>query len=325
MYPEKNYSEKKITFLDELPPLSDLEHASRNQPNRMPLVENFNSHNNNNRSSPYSSYSTIYGGESKKTEEGFRGGNRGDPSGGGGGGRGGRGGGEDDNHVKEQMMNKAVQKLGVAPDGNNLAMYMERHPPSSSLDSNIPHPQAQARLQPALPPHQVHYRPHTHEYVIPDDSYVIYEEPSSLIPSYHVVHSPQPLPLTPRMRSHMKYADDLDFDSKKRHKKDKKMKKLHGNHMHGPMSMPLSMPSMHQSSDPMLHPCRIIYNHIKSCPLCSRLYVPKKHVPHHQRHHRGDESQQVQKCSVSSAIYVIIIIFLLTICTFMARKLLASD
>ena len=33
----------------------------------------------------------------------------------------------------------------------------------------------------------------------------------------------------------------------------------------------------------------------------------------------------VQKCSVSSAIYVIIIIFLLTICTFMARKLLASD
>lgn len=308
MYPEKNYSEKKITFLDELPPLSDLEHASRNQPNRMPLVENFNSHNNN-RSSPYSSYSSIYGGDSKKTEEGFRGPppNRGGP----GGPR------EDDSRVKEQMMDKAVQKLGVSPDGNNLAMYMERRPPSSSLDGNIPHPQAQARLQPAMPPHQVHYRPH--EYVIPDDSYVIYEEPSSLIPSYHVV-PPQPLPLTPRMRSHMKYADDLDFDTKKRHKRDKKMKKLHGDmstmpmHGHGPMP-----------SDQMLHPCRIIYNHMKSCPLCSRLYVPKKHVPHHQRHHRGGDSPHMQKCSVSSAIYVIIIIFLLTICTFMARKLLASD
>jgi hypothetical protein len=306
MYPEKNYSEKKITFLDELPPLADLEHASRNQPNRMPLVENFNSQNNN-RSSPYSSYASIYGGDSKKTEEGFRG----PPPNRGGGPGGPR---EDDNRVKEQMMDKAVQKLGVLPDGNNLAMYMERRPPSSSMDSNIPHPQA--RLQPAKPPHQVHYRPH--EYVIPDDSYVIYEEPSSLIPSYHVL-PPQSLPLhPPRIQSQIKYVDDYDFDMKKRHKRDRKMKK------HGDISMPMPM-SM--QPDQTIQPCQIIYNHMRSCPLCSRLYIPKKHVPHHQRHHRdGNEpSAHMQKCSVSSAIYVIIIIFLLTICTFMARKLLASD
>lgn len=255
-------AEKKITFLDELPPLADLEQLSRAERPRA-VIENFN-----NRAAPYATFSSMGGGGGPAPEapkeppmiEAF--------------GKGRRPNEDDPNAVKEQMMVKAVQKFSPSPDPNNMAMHMD-----------LETPPRQQRL--------VHYRPHHDDYKIPDDSYIIYEEPSTLIPAYHVK--------PPKQRRH-------------RH-----------------ISRRTPPPPLAPPPAAVDQPCRIIYNHLRSCALCSRLYgsgsgplplSPPAITPPPSTTQQPSSSSP--KCTVGGAILVLVIIFLLMLCTAMARRIFSS-
>jgi len=308
------YGRNKITYIDELPSLDELENqASKNRD----LIERYQPTTNSTpmriTNSPYASSATMYGGDPNLKQNpqpiflpkvNI----------------------QDEMHEKDKFYDKASQKVPSRVDGATLAMpprgYDNMSPRGATLYNNILSSNYEdygidmKQAKEGEP--KMSYS--ENQYVIPDESYIIYEEPNNKrmnpqpqqkkrrppcksqqqqpqrptwnnqIPSYNP--NPPPPPQHPPQHPHQFYQPPH-------------------------YSPPPPIPQYYNGHNPYFnqqpHICSLISTHLTECPLCMRLYVARKQFSYKDE----DKSR-----NVSSAIYMIIIIFLIICCIFMFKKMM---
>jgi hypothetical protein len=161
------YGTHKVTFVEELPDMDELENASHKR-----IIENYEHSSppppsGKKGSGPYTLYENIYGGERKAPPSSM-------------------GNFTDESISKDLLLNKAMQKLPTRLDGGTIAMPPprgegQRLPPHISQSQQIIQEQEQ---QPKF------FVPEYHH----NQSYIIYE--NTKIPTYSSTMTPQP-PLRP--------------------------------------------------------------------------------------------------------------------------------
>jgi hypothetical protein len=302
-------SNHRITYIDELPPLDELENrASRNRD----LIEHYQPSTNSTptriTNSPYASSRTMYGGDPNMRQNPvpiF-------PS---------KVNIQEELQEKEKLFEKANQKLPSRLGNGTFVMPSKMGPESQErefedygIDINSFKEQ---------PPHMSYSED---QYVIPDDSFIIYEESnnkrmdretssprrktrpnqrqqpmrpdwSNQFPSYHVY--PHPLPSPPHHSIPHQPPPQM-----------------YPQHPHPPPPVPQYYNGHHHNHQ-QPHICSLISTHLSECPLCARLYVARKQFTHHNK---DDDKPR----NVNTAIYMIIIIFLIICCVFMFKKMMTT-
>lgn len=314
------YGRHKITYIDELPSLDELENqASKNRE----LIEHYQPTTNSTpmriTNSPYASSATMYGGDPNLKQNpqpvflpkvNI----------------------QDEMHEKDKLFDKASQKVPSRVDGATLAMS-----PRGTLyahDNNMPAKLGPNSMEREYEDYGIDLKQLKNggepkvsysesQYVIPDESYIIYEEPNNKrmnpqqprqkksqkpacppkqrptwnnqIPSYNPLPPPPPSHRPPQ-HPHQFYQPPYSSP---------------------PPSIPQYYNGHHNNHYPYFnqqpHICSLISTHLTECPLCMRLYVARKQFSYKDE----DKSR-----NVSSAIYMIIIIFLIIVCIFMFKKMM---
>lgn len=312
-------SNHRITYIDELPPLDELENrASKNRD----LIEHYQPSTNSTptriTNSPYASSKTMYGGDPNMRQNPqpiF-------PS---------KVNIQEELQEKDKLFEKAHQKLPSRLDNGTFILPSKMGPDSQEREFedygiNVKSFKEQS-------PHMSYSED---QYIIPDDSFIIYEEsnnkrmnrekttpkrnvqktrpsrcqqqPSSSMrpdwynqfPSYHAYPSPPPPPPPPpSVPYHRMYHHPHPSSS---------------SHPHPPPPLPQYYNGHHHNSHQQPHICSLISTHLAECPLCARLYVARKQFTHNKE----DDKPR----NVNTAIYMIIIIFLIICCIFMFKKMM---
>lgn len=313
-------SNHRITYIDELPPLDELENrASRNRD----LIEHYQPSTNSTptriTNSPYASSKTMYGGDPNMRQNPvpiF-------PS---------KVNIQDELHEKEKLFEKANQKLPSRQDNGTFVLPSKMGP--NSQEREFEDYGIDVKSFKEQPPHMSYSED---QYVIPDDSFIIYEESnnkrrmnrekprsppprrpqqqsarpnwSNQFPSYHPsqYNHPQPPP-------HAQHHGPPHAPPHAQHP--------HGPphalypHPHPPPPVPQYYNGHHHNSNQQPHICSLISTHLAECPLCARLYVARKQF--------STPKDDDKPRNVNTAIYMIIIIFLIICCVFMFKKMMAN-
>lgn len=315
------YGRHKITYIDTLPPLDELENqASRNKD----LIEHYQPTTNSTpmriTNSPYASSATMYGGDPNmkqnpqpvflpKVNV------------------------QEELQEKDKLYQRASQKVPTRVDGGTLAMPAKLGPNSLEReyeDYGIDLKQLKDGHEP-----KVSYS--ESQYVIPDESYIIYEEsnnkrmnhpPSSKKPSRRPPQTPRPQQQTPQPQRPMWNNQIPSYTPP--HLQQQPLPPIPPQHRpppppHNPhqqfyphYSPPPPIPQYYNghNQNPFYqqqpHICSLISTHLTECPLCMRLYVARK-----QFSYKDDETKSR---NISSAIYMIIIIFLIICCIYMFKR-----
>ena len=157
------YPSKKVTFVENLPSMDELENASHKR-----VIENYEHMSPipppiSKKNGPYTLYENIYGGESKSISGQIN---------------------EESSH-KDFLLNKAMQKLPSRLEGGNLSMPMPMSPNFPSQSSQQQQP-PQFPLQPPPPPLHPPRSYNEPKFIVPEyhqnQSYIIYE--NTKIPTY---------------------------------------------------------------------------------------------------------------------------------------------
>jgi hypothetical protein len=321
------YGRHKITYIDTLPPLDELENqASRNKD----LIEHYQPTTNSTpmriTNSPYASSATMYGGDPNlkqnpqpvflpKVNV------------------------QEELQEKDKLYQKASQKVPTRIDGGTLAMPAKLGPNSLEReyeDYGIDLKQIKDGHEPKISYSES-------QYVIPDESYIIYEEsgnnkrmnhppppkkPSrrppqkqqtpqpqpqrpmwnNQIPSYTPPHLQQPLPpIPPQHRPPPPPHHPSHQQFYPHYSPPPPIPQYYNGH-----NLNLN-PNQNPFYNQQPHICSLISTHLTECPLCMRLYVARK-----QFSYKDEDSNKAR--NISSAIYMIIIIFLIICCIFMFKR-----
>lgn len=307
-------SRHKITYIDELPPLDELENQAARNKN---LIEHYQPTTNSTpariNNSPYASSSTMYGGDPNLKQNpqpmflpkiNI----------------------QDEMYEKDKLLDKASQKVPSRIDGATLAMpaklgpdSMEREYEDYGIDIN----QIKKGGQPKISYSES-------QYVIPDESYIIYEESNSN--NKRMNHPPpkrtqrRTQPPQPRQQRPMWNNQIPTYTPCQESQRPPLRPPPHPQHQpqfYPPYSPPPPpIPQYYnghanaytQQQQP--HICSLISTHLTECPLCMRLYVARKQFSYKDE----DKSK-----NISSAIYMIIIIFLIICCIYMFKKMVNKN
>ena len=232
---------------------------------------------------------------------------------------------QDEMHEKDKLFDKASQKIPSRVDGATLAMPAKLGPNSMERDYNGYEDYGIDLNQLKSGKPKMSYS--QSQYVIPDESYIIYEEPNNKrmnhqqqkpqrrqpprpakqrptwnnqIPSYN----PQPPPPPPPPPSPPPHQHPHQFYQSSYSSPPPPIPQYYNGHSHQ---------NHHPYFNQQPHICSLISTHLTECPLCMRLYVTRK-----QFSYKDDDKSR----NVSSAIYMIIIIFLVICCIFMFKKMM---
>lgn len=253
------YVPRKVTFVENLPPMDELESASHKR-----IIENYE-HSSpppppGKKLGPYTLYENIYGGDQKipppSRLSNFN----------------------DESSSKDLLLNKAIQKLPSRLEGGNLSMPMpqqqQHHRPE--LPSSPP--------PPALYEEPKFFVPEYHQ----NQSYIIYE--NTKIPTYSSTSNTfSPPPPLRRPHSHYRRPPQQPLY---------------------PLRHRRPIPSSPHPSPQQQSLCSAINEHISSCSLCNNLYITTI-----------KSKCKPQSRSMSTVIFVIIILILSIICFIMLKKL----
>lgn len=307
------YGRHKITYIDELPSLDELENqASKNRD----LIERYQPTTNSTpmriTNSPYASSATMYGGDPNLKQNpqpiflpkvNI----------------------QDEMNEKDKLFDRATQKVPTRIDGGTLAMPAKLGPNSMEReyeDYGIDLKQLKNGGEP-----KVTYS--ENQYVIPDESYIIYEEPNNKRmnhppqqkkPQRRPPSKSQQQPQRPTWNNQIPSYNPLPPPPPPPHHQRPPPPPQHPHQFYQPphYSPPPPIPQYYNGhNNPYFnqqpHICSLISTHLAECPLCMRLYVARKQFSYKDE----DKSR-----NVTSAIYMIIIIFLIICCIFMFKKMM---
>lgn len=304
------YSRHKITYIDELPPLDELENQAVQ--NRV-LIEHYQPTTNSTppriSKSPYASSTTMYGGDPnlKNPQQLFQ------P----------KVNIQDEMYEKDKLFEKASQKIPSRIDGPTLAMPAKLGP--NSMEKEYYHSQKEYEDYGIDVTEFVNNKPtmsySPSEYVIPDASYIIYEESNNKRMNHP---PPQKKQRAPIQRKNQPCKKPPAWNNKI--PSYNPYLQYHNSHLQyqlQPPPLPHPPPhhiphyyNGHQYMQQPPHICSLISTHLTECPLCMRLYVARK-----QFSCKDDDKSR----NISSAIYMIIIIFLIICCIYMFKRIMNKN
>jgi hypothetical protein len=324
------YGRHEITYIDKLPPLDELENqATRNKD----LIERYQPTTNSTPSritqSPYASSATMYGGDPNlksnptpvfpsKTNA------------------------QDEFIEKDKLFERASQKIPSRVDGATLAMPAKLGPNSMEKEFedygiDMKH-HSSSDKRPIISYSQ-------QEYIIPDESFIIYEEsnnkmtntpPPQTRPNWqNKIPSYQSTPTKSRQSTPIKSRQSTPPKSRQSpppqyphppHQYPLPPPHMQYNQMGHPPPIPQyysghhhypQYPPQHQHQHQQSHICSLISTHLAECPLCMRLYVARK-----QFSYKDDDNKAR---NINTAIYTIIIIFLIACCVYMFKRMMNKE
>lgn len=297
-------SNHRITYIDELPPLDELENrASRNRD----LIEHYQPSTNSTptriTSSPYASSKTMYGGDPNMRQNPvpiF-------PS---------KVNIQDELQEKEKLFEKANQKLPSRLDNGTFILPSKMGPDSQEREFEDYGIDVKSfKEQPRMSYSE-------DQYVIPDDSFIIYEESNNKRRMNRENQplkrnrSPHPRRLPPPQQPCQQRPDwSNQFPSYNGYPHPHPHPQMY--QPHPPPPVPQYYNGHHHNSNQQPHICSLISTHLAECPLCARLYVARKQFTHNNKE---DDKPR----NVNTAIYMIIIIFLIICCVFMFKKMMGN-